>query len=254
MNRALVLVLVPLLLLAAAAPAVSAISPLPVDTHADYQLGGARSVPAGVGIVVRDRTASPLTDHYNVCYVNAFQTQPDEASFWSRRTKLILRSHGRPVVDSAWGEKLLDLRTKKKRQRLATIVGSWSRGCATKGFDAVEFDNLDSFTRSRGLLTRRHAIAFARLIVARAHAVGLAVGQKNLADFDGRRVGYDFAVAEECGRYRECASYVAHFGRRVIAIEYRTSDFDWTCAHYGSSLPVVLRDLDLTPSGVHAWC
>ena len=66
---------------------------------------------------------------------------------------------------------------------------------------------------------------------------GLAAGQKNLAGFDGRRVGYDFAVAEECGRYRECGSYVAHHGRRVIVIEYRRVDFDWTCARYGPSLP-----------------
>jgi hypothetical protein len=123
-----------------------------------------------------------------------------------------------------------------------------------RGFAAVELDNLDSYTRSHGLLTRRQAVAYARLLVGAAHDAGLAAGQKNLTDFDGRTVGYDFAVAEECGRYRECASYVAHYGRRVIAVEYRRSDFDWTCAHYGASLPVELRDRDLTPGGVHAWC
>ena len=84
------------------------------------------------------------------------------------------------------------------------------------GFDAVEFDNLDSFTRSRRLLTRAQAVVYARLLVNVAHAAGLSAGQKNLADFNGRKVGYDFAVAEECGRYRECASYVANYGRRVL--------------------------------------
>ena len=83
---------------------------------------------------------------------------------------------------------------------------------------------------------------------------GLAVGQKNLADLDGRTIGYDFAVAEECGRYRECGDYVRHYGRRVLSIEYRRADFDWTCAHYGARLPVVLRDRALSPRGVRAWC
>ncbi|MGZ4498389.1 MAG: endo alpha-1,4 polygalactosaminidase, partial [Nocardioides sp.] len=121
-------------------------------------------------------------------------------------------------------------------------------------YDAVELDNLDSFTRSGGLLTRSEAIAYARLLVRRGHAAGLAVGQKNLSGFDGRRVGYDFAVAEECGRYRECAAYVRHYGRRVLAVEYRARDFRWTCARFGDRLPVVLRDRDLTPTGVRRWC
>jgi hypothetical protein len=248
------LVLAPLLVIALASPAVAAVSPLPVGPDVDYQLGGSRGVPARVGVVVRDRASRPLPGHYNVCYVNGFQTQAAEASFWKRRMGLVLRRKGHPVVDSAWGEWLLNLRTAKKRIRLARIVGAWTRGCAARGFDAVEFDNLDSFTRSGGMLKRKHAIAYARLLVRAAHSAGLAAGQKNLSDFDGRTVGYDFAVAEECGRYRECGDYVAHFGRRVLSIEYRSTDFQWTCAHYGARLAVVLRDLDLSPRGVRDWC
>lgn len=74
--------------------------PLPVGTDADYQLGGARSVPASVGIVVRDRHDRP-TGRYDVCYVNGFQTQPDELAFWRKRPGLVLRRDGRPVVDGA---------------------------------------------------------------------------------------------------------------------------------------------------------
>ena len=245
-----------LLLVAGGAPAyaVPRVTPLPVGTDVDYQLGGATGVPAHVGIVVRDRGERPLRGTYGVCYVNAFQTQPDEQAFWRTHPRLVLRKGGRPVVDSAWGEQLLDLRTRAKRAALARIVGSWLHGCARAGYAAAELDNLDSFTRSRGLLTSRQAIAYARLLVARAHAEGLAVGQKNWATWDGRTVGFDFAVAEECGRYRECADYVRHYGRRVLAVEYRATDFDWTCAHFGASLAVELRDLDLTPGGVRRWC
>lgn len=248
------LVLGLLLGLAAPGPATAAVRPLPVGTDVDYQLGGAATPAANVGIVVRDRSDAPVPGLYNVCYVNAFQTQPGARAFWAKRPGLVLRSGGRPVVDEAWGEFLLDLRTPAKRDALARIVDRWTAGCAADGYDAVELDNLDSFTRSAGLLKKRQALAFARLLVEGAHAQGLAVGQKNLAGLDGTRLGFDFAVAEECGRYDECGRYVAHYGDQVLAIEYRAKDFAVTCAGWGAQLPVVLRDRDVTPAGVHRWC
>ena len=84
--------------------------------------------------------------------------------------------------------------------------------------------------------------------------VRLAAGQKNLAGFDGTRIGYDFAVAEECGRYRECAAYTRAYGARVLAVEFRPADFRWICERFGDRLAVVLRDHDLSPRGVHRWC
>lgn len=231
-----------------------AFRPLPVGTDVDYQLGGARAVPRSVGVVVRDRRDQPVAGRYNICYVNAFQTQPDEQEFWTRHPDLVLRRDGRPVVDSAWGEWLLDLRTVSRRETLAGLVSEWIHGCAAAGFDAVEFDNLDSFTRSHGLLRQDQAVAYAALLVTAAHRAGLAAGQKNLGEWDGRQVGYDFAIAEECGRYRECGDYIAHYGRRVLAVEYRRRDFGWTCSQVGAELAVVLRDRDLTPTGLRDWC
>lgn len=244
-------------LLAAGSPARARadVPALPGGTDVDYQLGGAVPAPEHVGIIVRDREELPQAGRYNICYVNGFQTQPHEKAFWRKRPDLLLRHRGGdPVVDAAWGEWLLDLRTADKRKRIARIVGRWSAGCAGDGFDAVEFDNLDSFTRSDGLLKRRHALRYARLLTKRAHRQGLAVGQKNLAGFDGHRVGYDFAVSEECGRYDECAAYVADFGGQVLMVEYRARDFRRTCEQYGASHAVVLRDRDLSPDGVRAWC
>ena len=227
---------------------------LPVQSDVDYQLGGSAAVPDHVGIVVRDRSAHPLAGKYNVCYVNGFQTQPNQKAFWHRHWNLVLKEGGKPVTDQSWGEWLLDVRTPAKRRALARIVGRWTQGCADDGFDAVEYDNLDSFTRSHHLLTRRQAVAYAALLVRGAHDAGLVAGQKNLAGFDGTTIGYDFAVAEECGRYRECGAYTDVYGDQVLAIEYRRQDFRWTCRHAGDDIPVVLRDRDLTPGGVHEWC
>ncbi len=226
----------------------------PTGTDVDYQLGGNAPLPDHVGIVVRDREARPAAAAYSICYVNGFQTQPHEKRFWRQHWRLVLKSGGKPVVDSAWGEWLLDLRTPGKRRALARIVGRWVAGCAADGYQAVEFDNLDSFTRSRGLLKARHANRYAALLVRKAHAQGLAVAQKNRAGWDGRRVGFDFAISEECGRWRECGSYVGHYGDQVLVVEYRRRDFRWTCRHWGERLPVVLRNRALTPDGVHDWC
>ena len=93
-----------MLVVAVVAAPAAAVTPPPTGTDVDYQLGGVRSVPAGVGIVVRDRRARPVPGRYNVCYVNGFQTQPGERALWRRHPRLVLRDHGRPVVDEAWGE------------------------------------------------------------------------------------------------------------------------------------------------------
>jgi Glycoside-hydrolase family GH114 len=226
----------------------------PAGVDWDYQLGGSRPVPAHVGIVERDRHASPVPGKYNVCYVNAFQTQVGQRRFWRRHWRLVLKHHGKPVVDSVWGEWLLDTRSSAKRKALTRIVGGWTDRCAKDGFDAVEFDNLDSFSRSLHLLSRADNRRYAARLVTRAHAAHLAAAQKNWAEWDGRTVGFDFAVAEQCAQYHECASYRHHYGRHVLAVEYRARSFRRACAQWNHKLAVVRRDVDLTRHGVRRWC
>lgn len=224
----------------------------PANAALDYQLGGAYPPPAGVGIVSRDRTASPAPGLYNVCYVNGFQIQPDEEAFWmTEHPDLILRdAGGAPVIDPDWDEMLIDVRTPEKRAAVAAIVGGWIDGCADAGFDAIEVDNLDTFSRSMGLIAEDDCVAQMALFSARAHARGLAIAQKNSAELVGRRaeLGTDFVVAEECNRYDECDVYTAAYGDAVLVIEYRRADFDAGCAAF-PELSIVLRDLNLVPAG-----
>lgn len=224
----------------------------PANAALDYQLGGAYPPPAGVGIVSRDRTASPAPGLYNVCYVNGFQIQPDEEAFWmTEHPELILRdAGGAPVIDPDWDEMLIDVRTPEKRAAVAAIVGGWIDGCADAGFDAIEIDNLDTFSRSMGLIAENDCVAQMALFSARAHARGLAIAQKNSAELVGRRaeLGTDFVVAEECNRYDECDVYTAAYGDAVLVIEYRRADFDAGCAAF-PALSIVLRDLNLVPAG-----
>lgn len=225
----------------------------PAGADLDYQLGGSYAPPSNVKIVSRDRTAKPAPGLYNICYVNGFQAQPGEEDFWlSDHEELVLRdSSGEPVIDEDWNELMFDISSADKRTRLAEIVGGFIDGCAKSGFDAVEIDNLDSFTRSGGRLNEQHAIEFMALLSKRAHASGLPIAQKNAAELVSQRakLGTDFAVAEECNRYDECDVYTEGYGEMVFVIEYRKSDFDKGCRAF-PNLSMVLRDVELTtPDG-----
>ena len=228
--------------------------PLPPENAGlDYQLGGVYPPPVGVGIVSRDRNAPPAVGLYNICYVNGFQVQPDEEPFWlNDHPDLVLRdAGGDPIIDADWDEMLIDVGTPEKRARVADIVGGWIDGCADAGFDAIEIDNLDSFTRSGERLDEADAVAMMRAFADAAHARGLAIAQKNSAELVGRRaeMGTDFVVAEECNRHDECGVYTAVYGVHVLVIEYRDVDFDEGCANF-PGLSIVLRDVDLvTPPG-----
>jgi hypothetical protein len=233
-------------------------SPPPVNGRFDYQIGGAYRPVRGVRIVDRDRTARPAPGRYDICYVNAFQTQRYQDRWWKRRHRsLLLRdARGRLAEDSGWpGEFLLDTRTAAKRRALSGVIGRWIDGCARRGFDAVEPDNLDSDSRSHHLLTRADNLAFARLLAGRSHADDLAFAQKNYSELTAaqiRRVGFDFAIAEECQVYSECGSYLRHYGRHVLEIEY-TDDgrryYDAACRARGARISVILRDRDVVPRG-----
>jgi endo-alpha-1,4-polygalactosaminidase (GH114 family) len=223
----------------------------------DYQIGGAYRPEQGVRIVDRDRTDSPAPGYYNICYVNAFQTQPGARHWWTHRhPNLLLRNgHGGFLTDPDWpGEYVLNTSTAARRAAIARIVGRWVDGCARKGFDAIEPDNLDSWTR-KGVghrLTRADNLDLATRLARRAHGDGLAIAQKNTVEVSraGRnRVHFDFAIAEECQVYGGCGGYRAYYGRRVYEIEYSRSAYRAACARRGRAMSIILRDLDVTPRG-----
>jgi hypothetical protein len=234
--------------------------PMP-NAPLDYQLGGAYTPPHTVAIVSRDRQEQPTPGLYNICYVNAFQSQAEDKDFWlDEHAALVLRDNaGQPVVDPDWDEMLLDIRTPASRAGLLAIVEPWIEGCARAGFAAVEIDNLDSYARSGNRISEAEAVLFMRLLADAAHARGLAIAQKNAAELLGRRaeLDTDFAVVEECNRYDECGKFTRAYGDAVLVIEYRRQDFDKGCKAF-PQLSIVLRDVDLvTPASkayVYAGC
>jgi hypothetical protein len=250
-----------------AALASVAAAPPPVDEQFDYQIGGDYEPSDGVTVVSRDWfNGTPLgaADTYSICYVNAFQTQDDEdgvdrsdeRSNWP--PELVLFELG---DDPNWGgEYLVDISTVENREAALAHVQQMVDACADKGFAAVEFDNLDSWTRFDDTDLEGHvpfgqdeAVAYAELLTDAAHEVGLAVGQKNTPQLGTAIsldvIGFDFAVAEECGFYEECPDYTDVFGANVIVIEYTEEGFAAACDVVGDQVSVVLRDRDVTAPG-----
>lgn len=218
----------------------------PINGRLDYQLGGDYTPPDGVDIVSRDRLGRPAAGLYNICYVNGYQVQPGETGDWDN--DLVLRDgDGQPIIDPDWDEAILDISSADKRERIAVVVGGWIEQCANDGFDAVEIDNLDTYSRANGRISEDDAVAFMAMLSERAHRHGVAIAQKNSAEILSRRdeMGTDFVVVEECGRYRECGDFIDVYGDFVLMIEYRMQDFDRSCGELADSHAIVLRDLQL---------
>ena len=150
-----------------------------------------------------------------VCYISvgAYEDfRPDRRRF---PAVLLGTSDGWP------GERWLDIR---RLDLLEPIIAARFDMCRSKGFDAVEPDNVDGYSNDTGFpLTAADQLAFNRMVAALAHERGLAVALKNDLDQVPQLVGdFDFAVDEQCSEYQECdelTPFVAA-GKAVLEAEY----------------------------------
>ncbi len=151
-----------------------------------------------------------------VCYMSAGtyeKWRPDAGDF----PKRVL---GKRLED--WpGERWLDVR---KIGVLSKIMDARLDMCKAKGFDAVDFDNIDVWTQKSGFpITRKESLAYIAYLSEAAHARGLAAGLKNLPQLAERlQPDWDFVVNEQCFLYDECDGYLAFIeaNKPVFNIEY----------------------------------
>lgn len=156
--------------------------------------------------------------------------------------------------NNGWpGEKWLDIRSVTVKQIMAARLDL----AVSKGFDAVEPDNIDGYSNNTGFpLTGQNQLDFNRWIASECHARGLSAGFKNDVDQIPQLVGnFDWVLNEECNRYQECGGldlFVAQ-NKAAFQVEYRSGDMK--CSQMNKKhINSMRRDLDLTAGGLRSPC
>jgi hypothetical protein len=151
-----------------------------------------------------------------VCYLDAGtweRWRPDASTFPS---KVLGRPNGWP------GERWLDVR---RLHVLAPIMQARIALCARRGFDGVEFDNVDGYANHTGFpLTAQDQLRSDTWLANQAHRKGLSVALKNdLGQVRALLPYFDWALDEQCFQYHECGKLkpFTSAGKAVMEVEYR---------------------------------
>ncbi len=103
--------------------------------------------------------------------------------------------------------------------------------CAARGYDGIEFDNVDGYANRTGFpLSRSDQRAFNLFLARAANNRGLAAGLKNdLGQVSALEPHFDFAVNEQCFQYHECGLLEPFLeaGKAVLHVEYRLDRSDF---------------------------
>lgn len=160
-----------------------------------------------------------------VCYLDAGTWEnwrPDAAQF---PASVKGEANGWP------GERWLDIR---QASILRPIMMRRAQMCKAKGFDGIEWDNVDGYSNDTGFnrednagsyITPADQIAFNTGLAAVAHSLGLAVALKNdLGQASQLQPQFDLAIDEQCFQYSECGTEVSAFvlhHKAVFEVEYQ---------------------------------
>ncbi len=119
------------------------------------------------------------------------------------------------------GEKWLDIRAIDK---LAPVLRARMDQCKTKGFDALEPDNIDGYNNDTGFaITEADQIKFIKWLADEAHARGLTIGLKNVNEFAAQlEPSFDWALTEGCFEQGWCndLKLFTDKGKPVFMTEY----------------------------------
>jgi hypothetical protein len=120
-----------------------------------------------------------------------------------------------------WNEYWFDIRS----STLLPLIAARFDMCKSKGFDAIEPDNIDGYSNSTGFpLTYQDQITYNRWLADQAHSRGMSILLKNDND---QAVdlwqNFDFALNEQCYQYSECGylkTYFTSHNKAAVEVEY----------------------------------
>lgn len=183
-----------------------------IDTSVDAQMFDVD------GFEVSRATVQALHDQGRavVCYLSAGSWEswrPDAGDF---------PSSVKGDSNSWPGERWLDIR---KLRVLGPIMQARLDRCAAKGFDGVEFDNVDGYQNRSGFpLTGDDQLRYNVFLANQAHRRGMSAVLKNdLGQVRDLLPYFDVALNEQCFQYDECNRLrpFVSAGKAVFTVEYR---------------------------------
>ena len=187
-----------------------------LDTSIDADLYDLDAFDTDASIVARLHSLGRKA----ICYVNAGSWED-----WRPDRDQFLDSDIGNLYSGWAGEKWLDIR---RIDSLGPIMQARLDLCKQKGFDAVEFDNVNGYLNDTGFpLSYRDQLEYNIWLANETHQRGLAVGLKNDSEQAGDLWPYfDFAIVESCFTQGWCDQMRPFLdqGKTVLAIEYTDVD------------------------------
>lgn len=180
-----------------------------------------------------DNTASVVQSLHNagrkvICYVDAgtwesWRPDANDTNLFPASVKGNDVSKGDSTGGTWVGEKWLDIRNPVIYPAMQARMDQ----CQAKGFDGIEFDNVDGYANDTGFpLTASDQLSYNVFLANEAHKRGLSVALKNDLDQVTTLLPYfDWALNEECFDYQECDSLTPFIkaGKAVMQVEYNLS-------------------------------
>jgi hypothetical protein len=177
-----------------------------------------------------------------VCYLSAGSWEnwrPDAADFPNS-------VKGRP---NGWpGERWLDIR---RLDILGPIMRARLDMCRAKGFDAVEFDNVDGYQNHTGFPLRAgQQLRYDAFLANQAHRRGMSALLKNdLGQVRKLLPYFDAALNEQCHQYHECGilDRFVNAGKAVFGVEYKLKKSEFCPQSNAANFNFLKKRLALGP-------
>lgn len=191
-----------------------------------------------------------------MCYISGGSSEDWRADFNQFPAEVLGNNY-----DGWQGERWLDTRN---IAALAPIMRARIRACKAKGFDALDVDNVNSYSNPTGFpISRQDSINYIRWLANEAHNQGMAFSLKNSEELVADLLGdIDMMQSEGCVIYSNCAnaSRLSAVNKPIFAVEYSdamssSGFYNRACnaaAQYNMSM--IYRDRLLTPNGIYDSC
>jgi hypothetical protein len=186
--------------------------------------------------------------HKVACYIDAGSWED-----WRPDARQFPQSVRGKVLDGWPDEKWLDIR---QRAILGPLMQARIQMCKSKGFNTIEFDNVDGYSNDTGFpLTATDQLTYNIWLANQAHQQGMSVLLKNDPDQVVQLLPYfNGALVEQCFEYQECDQFVPfiHAGKPVFEVEYNLRPAQFCSQANKMNFFAQAKDISLGPA--RTWC